>query len=439
VIFGSPAQTMQGIVRALAAAENTLPAQAFRVVTTLPRAIRGHEQHIVAMCEVAQMLTDRLGLNPSVRELFGYFTDRWDGKGRPHRHRGDQIPLAVRIVHVARDATLHHMIGGPQHAARVVSERAGHAFDPAVAKELCAEYPEILAIDDTNSLWAETLRLEPGPPVELSGAALDDALAAMGNFADLIAPSFAGHCAGVAELAGAAANLCGYGDSDAVAVRRAALVHDLGRVAVSAGIWQKPGPLRPNEWEQVRLHAYHVERVLSRSPYLAGLASIAGRHHERLDGTGYHRGATAPSLSPLARLLAAADTYHAMTEPRPHRAALNAAEAATALHRQAQAGALDPHCVAAVLEIAGHPVRRVGHPAGLTDREAEVVILLARGLQTKQIAHTLGISAKTADRHVQNSYAKIGVSTRAAATLFAMQHGLLGWGEFPIDRDPRHS
>ena len=121
-----------------------------------------------------------------------------------------------------------------------------------------------------------------------------------------------------------------------------------------------------------------------------------------------------------------------MTEPRPHRAALPPDEAAETLGARRARGRLDADAVAAVLEAAGQPAPRIERPAGLTEREAEVVGLLARGLQTKQIARALGISAKTADRHIQNAYAKIGVSTRAAATLFAMEHGLAAWGELPI-------
>ena len=227
---------------------------------------------------------------------------------------------------------------------------------------------------------------------------------------------------------------CGFPPGDVAATRRAALVHDVGRVAVSVLIWQKAGPLSPHEWEQVRLHAYHTERVLSRSPFLAGLAPIATAHHERLDGSGYHRGVGAAALSPPARVLAAADAYHAMTEPRPHREALPPDRAAETRGREANAGRLDVDAVAAVLEVAGQRAPRVERPAGLTEREAEVVGLLARGLQTKQVARTLGISVKTADRHIQNAYGKMGVSTRAGAALFAMQHGLAGWGELPMAR-----
>ena len=165
---------------------------------------------------------------------------------------------------------------------------------------------------------------------------------------------------------------------------------------------------------------------------------VATAHHDRLDGSGYHRGSRAPSLPPTARLLAAADVYRAMTEPRPYRPALSAREAGDALSAEVAAGRLDDTSVAAVLSAAGQPARRRERPAGLTERELHVVVLLARGLQTKQVARALGISTKTADHHVQNAYGKIGVSTRAAAAVFAMEHGLLLWGEFPIPAaDPR--
>jgi DNA-binding CsgD family transcriptional regulator len=171
---------------------------------------------------------------------------------------------------------------------------------------------------------------------------------------------------------------------------------------------------------------------MSHSPFLADMSRIATYHHERLDGSGYHRGAEAPSIGPAARLLAAADTFRTKTEPRPHRDALSIEAAAELLGREAEAGRLDPDSVSAVVSAAGLPGPRTSHPAGLTDREAQVLGLVARGLQTKQVARLLGISVKTADRHIQNAYAKIGVSTRAAAAVFAMHHGLVAWGELPI-------
>ncbi|MGH2967652.1 MAG: HD domain-containing phosphohydrolase, partial [Solirubrobacteraceae bacterium] len=203
-------------------------------------------------------------------------------------------------------------------------------------------------------------------------------------------------------------------------------VHDVGIVSVPNGIWDKPGPLSAGEWERVRLHPYYTERVLERSRVLAPLALVAGSHHERLDGSGYHRGATAAQLSAGARLLAAADAYDAMTHDRPYRRALSAEDARTELSEAVRAGALEKRTVDAVLEAAGAAALdvRQGHPAGLSDREVEVLRLVAQGRTSKEIAKALVITEKTAGHHVEHIYAKAGVSTRVGAALFAMRHDL---------------
>jgi len=295
-----------------------------------------------ADAEIAAELFDE------VYGLFGHLPARWDGEGRPGRLRGEEIPLPLRIVHVARDARFQHLLGGADFAARVVRSRAGGAFDPAIAALLADEGAASLALEGERPAWEEVLAAEPNPELTLRGPAIEEVLAAMGDFADLASPYLVGHAAGVAALAGAAARRVGFAASDVAAVRRAALVHDVGRVAVPTRVWQKPGSLTPDEWERVRLHAYHSERVLCRSPFLAALAPVATSHHERLDGSGYHRGATAGALPPPERLLAAADAYHAMTEPRPHREALAPQRAADLLGLEAREGRLDADSAAAV-------------------------------------------------------------------------------------------
>jgi HD-GYP domain-containing protein (c-di-GMP phosphodiesterase class II) len=432
VRFGSRPQMIAGVMRAMAPEGEAPPVRLAKAVARLPRFARVIGAQSAAMCEVAMMLTDRLGLPADIGKRFAYVDERWDGKGRPRRSKREEIPLAVRIAQVARDAAFQRMLGGVDFAASVVRDRAGTAFDPDVAGLLTDNAGMVLGLDDHSPAWDATLACEPNPRVALEGEEIDRALGAMGDFADLVSTYLVGHSRGVAELASTAGTRCGLDDAEVSAVRRAALVHDLGRVAVPVRTWQKPRTLTPDEWEWIRLHAYHSERILSRSAFLAALAPVATTHHERVDGSGYHRGSSGAALSPAARLLAAADAFHAMTEPRPHRDALGPAEAAKSLDREARAGRLDPDAVAAVVDASGLPVPRVERPAGLTAREAQVVGLLARGLQTKQIASLLGISAKTADRHIQNAYGKIGISTRAAAALFAMQHGLATWGELPI-------
>jgi HD-GYP domain-containing protein (c-di-GMP phosphodiesterase class II) len=175
------------------------------------------------------------------------------------------------------------------------------------------------------------------------------------------------------------------------------------------------------------LHPYLSERVLRRCALLAPLADVAAGHHERVDGSGYHRGVARDQLEVGARLLGAADAYHAMTEDRAHRPALSGSAAASQLLDDVDAGRFGQVEVAAVLDAAGEvgrPVKTL-HPAGLTDREVEVLRLIARGYANKEAAAKLGIATKTVGRHVEHIYAKAGVATRAGATLFAMEHGLL--------------
>jgi HD-GYP domain-containing protein (c-di-GMP phosphodiesterase class II) len=431
VMFGSRSEGLRGVFRALGGTGGGPVARAARATARLPMAARGHAQHLTAMCEVAQMLSDRLGMTVPVQEMVRILPARWDGQGAPAGLSGDQLPISLRIVHVARDAAFQCWIGGPDHAAEVIRTRAGKAFDPDVAGVLVDHASSILEPDEGGSEWEESLALEPGRRI-LVGAQIDRALAAMGDFADLVSACFLGHSSAVADLAADAAGRLGCAPEQMRDVRRAGLVHDLGRVAVDASVWSRPGTLTADEWEHVRLHAYHTERVLTRSPGLAHLGDLAGAHHERVDGSGYHRGVTGASLGMPARLLAAADAYRTHVEIRPHRSRRTPEEAAGRLGDEVQAGRLDRDAVAAVLAAAGQSVPRLGRPAGLTEREAQVIALLARGLQTKQAARHLGISPKTADRHVQNAYAKIGCSTRAAAALFAMEHGLTHWGELPI-------
>ena len=434
VRFGARAERVAGLMRAVAPPTGMPLVRVRQLASGLPKLVRLFPGQVAALCEVAQMLTDRLGLPAEMGAMFLYIDERWDGKGDPGRARGDEIPLAVRIAQIARDAAFQRMLDGPEFAARTIRRRAGKAFDPVIAATLADGAPDLLAADDDGSTWVETLACEPTSQVTLSGDAIDRALTAMGDFADLASPFLVGHSGGVARLCASAGQLFGLDRGEIAAVRRAALVHDVGRVAVPIKVWQKPGPLTPDEWEGVRLHAYHTERVLTRSPFLAALAPVASFHHERLDGSGYHRGVAAAGITRLARLLAAADAYHAMTEPRPHRPALAPEQAAMALSQEVRAGRLDANAAGAVIEASGQPVPQLERPAGLTEREAQVIGLLARGYQTKEVAAALRISVKTADRHVQNTYAKIGYSSRAAAALFAMEHGLVTWGELPILR-----
>jgi HD-GYP domain-containing protein (c-di-GMP phosphodiesterase class II) len=381
---------------------------------------RGH-------CEVAQRLSERLGIAPSVHPLLLQVFERWDGRGRPNGITGEAIALPVRVAQLARDVEIFHRLHGVEAAVAMARQRSNGSHDPRLVEHFCRHAATICADLAVDSVWETVLTIEPGPRPTLAAEQLDDAALAIADFADLKLPFTLGHSRGVAALAEAAGRRCKLPDQDLAALRRAGLMHDLGRVGVTATIWCKPGPLTESDWERVRLHPYYTERVLARSKALAPLGLLASQHHERIDGSGYHRGLAGGMIPPTARLLAAADVYQALTEDRPYRPARQPEQAAAEVEREVKQGRLDPEAAAAVLAAAGHRVKpaRKGVVAGLSEREIEVLRLLARGLSNREMAARLFISKETVNHHVRHIYDKIGVSTRPAATLFAVQHGLL--------------
>ncbi|HEY3060618.1 MAG TPA: HD domain-containing phosphohydrolase [Chloroflexota bacterium] len=425
VAMGGPNEVLLWMLRHFAAEEP--PVRRARALTrAMATAPRMMAEAGTAHCEVAQLLADRLRFGPGVRDALGCVLERWNGSGTPLGLKGDALPIAVRVLHVAWDAEAFHHLG-VQASLDAVRRRAGRAFDPAVVEALRSRATDVLEALDPPSAWDAVLAAEPGPPRLLSEVDLDPAATVLADFADLKSDHTAGHSRRVGELAAAAASRLGLDVPGVAEVRRAALVHDLGVVAVSTGIWDKPGPLGAAEWEQVRLHAYYTERILGRTRSFGDVARLASLHHERLDGSGYHRAAQASELPVAARLLAAAEAFQAMTEPRPHRSARLPAAAAEELQREADAGRLDADAARAVVEAAGQRPRasRRVWPCGLSAREVEVLGLLARGWSMREIARRLVVSPKTIDHHIQHIYDKIDVRSRAGARVFAMEHDLI--------------
>ena len=381
------------------------------------------------MCEVAQRFAGWLDLDTSVREALEYVFARWDGRGFPDT-RGDALPLTIRLLHVARDISLFLSAAGADEARAVVERRAGSAYDPRLAGLAGHNFADLLAELDEARMWDQAVASEPFPQRWIAGERVDAAFGAIAALTGLKSPWLREHSTGVADLAEAAAWRLGLQAATVTLVRRAALAHDVGRVGVSNAIWEKPGALGFGEWERVRLHPHFSERAFAQSPALAPIGILAGSHHERLDGSGSHRGTTGQGLDQPARILAAADCYAAMREARPYRAALDRPVAEAELIKEAEAGRLDREAVDAVLAAAGHRVRERPRerPGGLTERELEVLLVLVRGKSNQAIAEDLGISAKTAGHHVQHVYQKAGVRSRAAATLWAFEHDLVRTG-----------
>jgi HD-GYP domain-containing protein (c-di-GMP phosphodiesterase class II)/DNA-binding CsgD family transcriptional regulator len=379
-----------------------------------------------AMCEVAQRFAGWLDLASSIQAALEYVFARWDGRGFPGVS-GDAIPLPMRLLHVARDISLFLSAAGPDEARGVLERRTGTAYEPRLTELALQNFDELLAGLDETRMWEQVLEIEPFPQLWIAGERVDAAFMAIAALTGLKSPWLREHSTDVAELAEAAAWRLGLPAAVVTLVRRAALAQDLGRVGVSNAIWEKAGPLGFGEWERVRLHPHFTERAFAQSQELAPIGILAGSHHERLDGSGYHRGTRAPGLDQAARILAAADCYAAMREARPYRPALAASAAEAELMQEAAAGRLDPEAIDAVLVAAGHrvPQRPREFPSGLTQRELEILLVLVRGKSNQQIAEDLRISVKTVGNHVQHVYEKAGVRSRAAATLWAFEHDLV--------------
>ena len=398
------------------------PPAVLRLMAMAPR-MRAHD---VARCEVAEMLADRMGFDRQVQQDVRLFNERWDGKG-PTRLAGEALPPSVRAVQVAEGVMILRHTGGATAVPEVVRRRSLTMYAPDAVDAFARDPEAVLSATDVPSVWDAVMSAEPEPHDVLTAERLDGALRAMAEFSDLKSSFLVGHSTGVADLARAAAERAGLPQGDVEEVHRGGLAHDVGRVGVSATIWNRKGPLSLDQWEKVRMHPYYTDRVLDRPEALRRLAGVASMHHERMDASGYFRRVPGAQQPPGARLLAAADAFHAMLEPRPHRPPLPRERAAEELRGEVRAGRLDPDAVEAVLAAAGEPARRRReHVASLTAREVEVLRLVARGLSIREIARSLTIAPKTADAHIQHIYTKVGVSTRAAATLFAMEHDLVG-------------
>jgi HD-GYP domain-containing protein (c-di-GMP phosphodiesterase class II) len=381
------------------------------------------------MCEVAQRFAGWLELGSDIQAALEFVFARWDGRGFPDA-QGDGIPMPMRLLHVARDISLFLSAEGPDEARAVIERRMGTAYDPRLAELAVRNFAELLAELDETRMWDQALENEPFPQVRIAGARVDAAFMALAALTGLKSPWLREHSTGVADLAEAAAWRMGLPEASVTLLRRAALAHDLGRVGVSNAVWEKPGPLGFGEWERVRLHPHFTERAFAQSPALAPIGVLAGSHHERLDGSGYHRGLRGPALDRPSRILAAADCYGAMREARPYRPALERRAAEAALTKEVDEGRLDADAVDAVLTAAGHRVQERPRelPGGLTDRELEVLLVLVRGQSNQEIAADLGISAKTVGHHVQHLYEKAGVRSRAAATVWAFENDLVHAG-----------
>lgn len=423
---GAPLETVGRVLRGLAPGAPLI--QRVGAIARILGDGQSMQRHAAAQCEAAARLAELAGFEPTFVLPLGQICERWDGKGLPEGRAGTAIEPAVRLYRLADVAEVAWHRGGPAAVRTLIERRSGHQLDPAMCAILLSHLDEILAPLAESSVWTRFLDDEPEPHLVVRDDRLDGVCRALAHFVDLQSTWTLGHSVGVAHLADKAAIFLGISPEERTTLRRAALLHDLGRLVAPNALWDKPGPLNAIERDRVRQHTYATERILALSPALAPVLAIARAAHERLDGSGYHRSVPGALLSLPARVLAAADVCCALLADRPHRPAHTLAQATAILSEEVAAGRLDAEPVRAVLMAVGGDERAVVSPlpGGLTDREAEVLVGVARGHSNKQIAADLGISPKTVQHHVAHAYEKLGIRSRAGAALVAVEHGLLG-------------
>lgn len=386
--------------------------------------------HQRGACEVAVRTAQRLDMPQGVQEVVRHYLERWDGQG-PYGLKGSAIPVKARLLQMALKVEAFHTARGRHDLETWVLEQKGKAFDPQVVEVFLAvaETPNLWETLAQSDLWAVILDLEPDSPYRyIDEAKLDDVTLAVADFVDLKSPATMGHSRETARIAEGIARRMGLPQSEVADIRRAALVHDLGHVALPGNLLLHPGHLSEVDKEKLRLHPYYTERILSRVPALAAVAALAGKHHERMNGTGYYRGLSGNELSVSACILAVTDEFHERLQAHPGRADSGPADALKAM--QPEVGTMfSPECFEALAQELGvaapKPLRRREWPAGLTDRQVEVLRLAARGLSNREIGRQLAITEKTVGHHLEHIYNKIGVSSRVAAVFFAVEHELI--------------
>jgi len=339
---GNPAEVIQDVIR-FATAGRATQEEREQVVQFIQQNAREWATHNFSSgCEVGDMLLQRIEFGPDVREALRFTFERWNGKGYPAHAAGETIPLPMRVVHLSHDMEALARLFSPARALEAVHDRRDRTYDPALADVFLANGSEWFARLAKTEPWDAVMDLEPYPRRVLEGEALDNALLMAADFIDLKSPYMGGHSRRCAQIVTNAAQVLGFSDEAITTLRRAALVHDFGTTAVPNSIWDKRGSLTRAEFDRVELHPMLTEQMLRRSSGLAALNSVASAHHEKSDGSGYHKRVRADAVDPAAAVLAATEVYVGMTTERADRPAFSAEDAAAELSRLASTGVLEP-------------------------------------------------------------------------------------------------
>jgi HD-GYP domain-containing protein (c-di-GMP phosphodiesterase class II) len=315
-----------------------------------------------ARCDRGAEIAYLLGFAAPTAEAIRALDEHWDGQGQPRGLRGDEIPLLGRILTLAQTTEIFHASGGVTAAWRVARRRSGGWFDPALVEAFGAMRFDVAFWQSLRD--GELGAWEPPDRTLVADEARLDAIAyAFAGVIDAKSPWTYRHSDRACVIVLGLATALGADDDELSGLRRAALLHDVGKLAVSNRILDKPGRLTAFELAIVRGHAAMTRQVLERVPGFAAIAPMAAAHHERLDGSGYPDGLTAEELSAQMRLLAVADVYEALTSERPYRAAMSSEQALRIIRAEAP-HQLDGEAADALAGLAHDP----GAPPGAARR-----------------------------------------------------------------------
>ncbi len=382
-------------------------------------------------CEIAELFARQLGFPDSVQETLRFQWERWDGKGMAYGLKGPTIPRTARILHLVQVLDLTYRLGGPESARMVAQAKRGSRFDPESVDAflILAQHADFWSIFEAQSTQEALLARRPMTTADNVLEGLTERVCeVLADFIDLKTRETWHHSRTVAEVAEGIGTCLGLGPSELRQLRCAALVHDIGKVAIPMPLLARREHLSPSEWETYRLHPYYTQRILERVEALQDLVPAAAAHHEWMNGQGYHLQLSGAQIPLHGRILAIANAYTRLVQQQEDQR-----KTAKVLReiRSRVGTQFDQACYDALVmsvtgtdDIARHPLRsrKVGN---LTRREVEVLSLLAQGQRTPQIAHTLDISRKTVEHHLAHVYKKIGVTCQTAAVVYAVQQGLV--------------
>jgi HD-GYP domain-containing protein (c-di-GMP phosphodiesterase class II)/DNA-binding CsgD family transcriptional regulator len=396
-------------------------ARGVRMLQLVAQGERAFQDIDLGCSDVGSRIAQRLGMTKETQRSLYQVCESWGGKG-PHKLKGEDIPMPARVVNVAMILEVFFSEQGVAAARSAAKARAGKSFDPAIAGagvDLCGDSSFWDDFQEQEP-WAAVLQLEPQPERWVGEAQLDELALAFADIVDLKSGATVTHSRRTADLAEVLARRL-HLDAESIALtRRAALVHDVGLIGVPALLLHKEGALTEAEFERYRLHPYFTERILSRSELMRPIGIVAAAHHEAVDGSGYHKGLAASQMTQPMRIVALASGYEEMT-------AGSTAEPEPVLNALQTTGRYDAACLAALGGELGSErlvSTRGAWPAGLTEREVDVLRQIASGMTVRQTAQRLVISDHTARHHLESVYSKLGVSSRAGAVLFAVENGL---------------